>query len=434
MTMSLTLLSSTISIFILIYITYQRYFSCLSSIPGPFGASISKWWLIKHTRRGDFHRQVVRLHDTYGPLVRIAPNEISIIDPLTIKKIYGAGSKFRKAEWYDVLQGGRKFDLFGEQDIAVHASQRRLVSRIYAMETLKDLEPYVEATIQRFMAKIKQMLDDKKAIDVDIGKWLQLFAFDVIGEVTFSQPFGFLDAQEDDGIFSRIHKSVASGVWLGHVRWILSLHNSLMPILGNYLAINDKEGFVRDYTIRQVNSRMERGSDRPDILGKLFAVHEEKPSALSMANITSVCSSNVGAGSDTTAISLRAILWFLLTNPEKKAKLLHEIDATAWEFGVIEAFDYQRSMRMPYLQAVIYEALRLYPAIGMALPRIVPPDGLSVGEKFIPGGAVVSTSAWALHRNQEIFGDDVENFRPERWLEEKTGGMRMSIGFCVASR
>lgn len=92
----------------------------------------------------------------------------------------GAGSKFRKAEWYDILQGGRKFDLFGEQDIALHASQRRLVSRIYAMGTLKDLEPYVEATVARFIAKIQDMLLENSVLDIDIGKWLQLFAFGMV--------------------------------------------------------------------------------------------------------------------------------------------------------------------------------------------------------------------------------------------------------------
>jgi hypothetical protein len=45
------------------------------------------------------------------------------------------------------------------------------------METLKDLEPYVEATLHRFMAKIKRMMYNNKAIDIDIGTWLQLFAF-----------------------------------------------------------------------------------------------------------------------------------------------------------------------------------------------------------------------------------------------------------------
>lgn len=85
----------------------------------------------------------------------------------------GAGSKFHKAEWYGVLQGGRKFDLFAEQHVAVHASQRRLVSRIYSMESLKDLEPYVHATVSRFIQKMREL----QPSSVDMGKWLQLFAF-----------------------------------------------------------------------------------------------------------------------------------------------------------------------------------------------------------------------------------------------------------------
>lgn len=159
-----------------------------------------------------------------------------------------------------------------------------------------------------------------------------------------------------------------------------------MPILGNHLAINDKEGFVRDYTTRQVESRFERGSDRPDILGKLYNIHKQKPLELTMADVVSVCSSNVGAGSDTTAISLRAILHFILLHPEKKERLLAEIDDMARTKGVVSTFQYGDAMKMPYLQAAIYEALRLFPAIGMSLPRIVPVGGLVVHDKLLPEG------------------------------------------------
>ncbi|KAK5465517.1 hypothetical protein LTS15_002080 [Exophiala xenobiotica] len=102
-----------------------------------------------------------------------------------------------------------------------------------------------------------------------------------------------------------------------------------MPVIGNHLAINDREGTIRDYTNREVHERFNRGSDRPDILGKLFSIHKEKPVEMDFANVTSVAFSNVGAGSDTTAISLRAILYYLLKNPEKKAKLIQEVDKTA---------------------------------------------------------------------------------------------------------
>ena len=85
----------------------------------------------------------------------------------------GAGSKFPKSRWYNVLQAGRKFDLFAEQDEAVHSASRRLVARIYALDNLKNLEPYVDAAISNFLSKMRQMQGTR----IDMGKWLQLFAF-----------------------------------------------------------------------------------------------------------------------------------------------------------------------------------------------------------------------------------------------------------------
>ena len=87
--MAFGLLTVALASLALLYVAYQRLFSPLASIPGPLNASLSKWWLIKHTRKGDFHRQIVHLHSVYGPLVRIAPNQVSITDPGAMKKIYG---------------------------------------------------------------------------------------------------------------------------------------------------------------------------------------------------------------------------------------------------------------------------------------------------------------------------------------------------------
>jgi len=230
---------------------------------------------------------------------------------------------------------------------------------------------------------------------------------DVIGEITFSRRFGFMDAHEDDGIFSRIQRSVQSGVWLGQVPWFHRIHNFLMPVIGNHLEI-----------------------------------HKEKPSEMDITNITSVASSNIGAGSDTTAISLRAIIYFLLMNPEKKIKLVEEIDEMAQSGKIPGTVTFDQASKMPYLQAVMYEAMRLYPAVGMNLPRITPPEGFFIGQHFIPGGVrarwslgpkdtannvlqtVVGANAWVMHRNKEIYGEDADVFRPERWLEKKSGDLR----------
>jgi hypothetical protein len=155
------------------YVIYLRFLSPLSSIPGPFTASISRLWLLKHSWDGDMHRTMITLHAKHGKLVRTAPDEISVSDLTAIKKIYGAGTKFRKSDWYSVWQGHRKFDLFPERDEKIHGAQRRLVSGIYAMNSLAQYQGQVDEAIEVMVQQMKK----KGGETVDLGVWLQLFAF-----------------------------------------------------------------------------------------------------------------------------------------------------------------------------------------------------------------------------------------------------------------
>jgi len=59
--------------------------------------------MTKHSWDGDMNTVMMALHAEHGPLVRVAPWEVSVADPNAIKKIYGAGTKFRKSDWVSVL-------------------------------------------------------------------------------------------------------------------------------------------------------------------------------------------------------------------------------------------------------------------------------------------------------------------------------------------
>lgn len=155
------------------YVVYLRFLSPLSSIPGPFSASLSRLWLLKHSWDGDMHRTMIALHAKYGKLVRTAPDEVSVSDLNAIKKIYGAGTKFRKSDWYSVWQGHRKFDLFPERDEKIHGAQRRLVSAIYAMNSLARYQGKVDEAIEVMVEQMRK----RGGETVDLGVWLQLFAF-----------------------------------------------------------------------------------------------------------------------------------------------------------------------------------------------------------------------------------------------------------------
>jgi cytochrome P450 len=193
-----------------------------------------------------------------------------------------------------------------------------------------------------------------------------------------------MDAQNDDGIFEQIKSVLHSGSWLGQVPWMYRICSFLQPLTGNYLGVNARHGKIRDYTLQEVQSRKDRGGDRQDILSRLFEVQKANPSEMDITDVISMASSNINAGSDTTAISLRAVIYHLLKNAQCKTKLLDEIDSvmSAESSSAIVTLD--QSKEMPYLQACIYEALRLHPAVGMSLPRTTPSAGIFIGSQFIP--------------------------------------------------
>lgn len=81
---------------------------------------------------------------------------------------------------------------------------------------------------------------------------------------------------------------------------------------------------------------------------------------------------------------------------------------------------------LPYLSACIKEIFRLHPATGFNLERVVPHGGRTIAGEFIPGGTIVSVSNWALHRDQSIFGENVDEFVPERWLGDEKKANEMA--------
>jgi cytochrome P450 len=159
---------------------------------------------------------------------------------------------------------------------------------------------------------------------------------------------------------------------------------------------------------------------QPDLLSKFMQAKIDRPEFMTDSLVTTMAVSMAFAGSETTAISLASVFYYLLKNPSTLRKLYSELDDRASrgffadsEHGLVT---WAESQDLPFLDACIKEAFRLHPAPGLPLERIVPPGGTTIAGEFIKGGTIVGCSAWVLHRRPEIFGEDVEVFRPERWL------------------
>jgi cytochrome P450 len=161
----------------------------------------------------------------------------------------------------------------------------------------------------------------------------------------------------------------------------------------------------------------------PDLLSKFLAAREARPDFMTDTLVQTMAVSMAFAGSETTAISLSSVFYFLLKNPSSLARLLAELDDAGregrfsdYETGLVT---WHESQTLPYLDACVKEAFRLHPAPGLPMERIVPEGGLEIAGHKVTGGTIVGCNAWVIHRNEEIFGEDVEAYRPERWLPEE---------------
>jgi len=191
---------------------------------------------------------------------------------------------------------------------------------------------------------------------------------------------------------------------------------------------------VAAFTRKQIQScEKERDYGRRDFLSRFMEIHLRSPEKLTEGEVFQVCLTQITAGSDTTAISLRAILYYLYRDPTKLEALRAEISQKMETGELSEPATYQQMIRMPYLQAVIKEALRLHPATGLVLGRVVPPGGSTISGRFFPAGKVVGINTWVAHANEEIFGQDAERFRPERWLCSKEEYARLDRYFMAVS-
>jgi cytochrome P450 len=168
-----------------------------------------------------------------------------------------------------------------------------------------------------------------------------------------------MDVGGDDGSFKQIEGALKSGAWIGQIPPVYWFHDRLMPYIGNHLGITARHGTLRQFAAREVNARKDRSDvSNQDILSKLFATQKEKPVEMNDNAVTSMATSNIFAGSDTTAISTRAIIYYLLKNPAAKRALVAEIDGLKKEGKLSDPVKLSEADSMPYLQAVMYEALR----------------------------------------------------------------------------
>ncbi|KAI0424703.1 cytochrome P450 monooxygenase-like protein [Xylaria sp. FL1042] len=401
---------------------YLLFFHPLAKYPGPKFAAISDLWLIWGFSTERLPFIILDLHKKHGDVVRIGPNELSFATIEAYQDIHGHVSKgkgrFLKTEFYDNDDPTPR--VTGARDPEVHARQRKSLSHAFSAKSLRGQEDIVQNYVDAFTRQLARLGNNGKTA-LNMSETFNWLTFDVIGDLSFGEPFGGVEKGETH-IWIKIILDSVLNAQTKSIRDKLPFSSLIMPFIlpkGADESLKIHRTFCREKS----QKRIELGdTGRPD-----FFSHMLTRATMSEKEMMSQTASLVVAGSETTATSLSGTTFFLLKNPECMAKLQSEVRSA---FKSIDEITGDSTATLPYLHGVIEESLRLFPPVPFSLPRHSP--GALVDGHYVPKGTVVSVATMSMPRDSRYWHDG-ESFRPERWVgegfnDEKKASLPFSMG------
>ncbi|KAH9223339.1 cytochrome P450 [Leptodontidium sp. 2 PMI_412] len=394
---------------------YRIYFSPLSHIPGPVLWRASRLPFAYNLFLGRLPYKISSLHEKYGPVVRLAPTEVSFTTVEAWTGIYSVqrredGSKvqMRKDPFMllSPMEGTR--DMIFELDDVEHARHRRIFSHAFSEKSLRDQEPIIAQHIDRMSTRLHEISDKP----IDMSAWFNYLLFDTIGDLVLGES---LDCLETGTLhpWANTFLSFAKGITL---MGMVERFWPLAPILMSFIpkAMQEAEAQHRAFTRDKLTNRLAKSSPRKDLISVIspFLTPTTPNNTLTLTELHNNTSVIVVAGSETTATALSGLTYHLLTNPHTLSLLKSEIRSTFTQTSDM-TMDSTRSL--PYLNAVISESLRIYGPVPGSLRRITPKGGCVISGVSVPGGTIVAVDGYAASHSASNFISP-KSFIPDRWL------------------
>ncbi|TCD68353.1 hypothetical protein EIP91_010991 [Steccherinum ochraceum] len=372
-------------------------FHPLAQYPGPIRLKLSSWWVYQMAASGKRHQYICSLHKKYASdVVRIGPNELSLVDVSAIPQIMGSNGLTKGPGWDGHTRYSENRPLIAWRDPAMHAQRRRPWTRAFSTAALKEYEPTLaERTVQ-----LVEMMTRTPGKAVDLAECMRFFSYDFMSDMAFGGGSELMRDGDTHGFIETMHKGVLDAIVAEACPWYA------------YYVPNSLTTFLRASATR-AQERILRGAVRKDVFH--FLNHDDRPeSSPPLLLVAAEGSMVILAGSDTTAATLSSIMFYLIQDPHSYKKLQNEVD-TFYPPGD-SALDCKYHSQMPFLEAVINESLRLYPLIPTGSQRATKGDGLALNSCYIPPNTSVRLHTWTIHRDPRNFSPNPDGFWPDRWL------------------
>ncbi|KAJ4316738.1 hypothetical protein N0V94_005295 [Neodidymelliopsis sp. IMI 364377] len=397
-------------------------FHPLSRFPGPKIAAASylyeayyDWWLL-----GRYGKAIARMHEQYGPVVRINPDELHCSDPAFTDEIYAGPGRVRDKWQHQLNTGGAgPVSVTGFSTVShdLHRVRKAPLSKFFSRQQMLKLEGEVHDFAQQTTNK---MLTSAGKEAFDVKEAFNCFTADVISQYAFGEPMGFIAQEGWEPNFATWVKSFFKSAYMMR-------HNSLgrkmaqvMPLMADYLG-EDIKSVMRQMNV-VIPGYIKKAVKNPEN-GRVFADLVESKSRPENETLEETMYRLNGegfnfllAGTETTAAILTVFTYWVLARPEIYARLMQDLEGLN-----SQNLKWVELEKKPYFWAILQECLRMMPGVSHRSARAAPQEELvyksqdGKTEYVIPRNTPIGMTSMINHWNKDLFPNP-DNFTPERWL------------------
>ncbi|PWY74557.1 cytochrome P450 [Aspergillus sclerotioniger CBS 115572] len=375
---------------------YRIYLHPLSSVPGPKIAACTSLWLAYHTYVGDECTVVYDLHRRYGPVLRVAPNDVDIADKDALEPIYIARGGFPKTSAYSKFDIDGHTTIFSTLTLPERATRAKAVAPLFSTASIRSSQKALGEVFDDFVGRLQA--EARTGRPVNVLNATRAMAIDAVSAYLFHERYGAITEKTE---------SMSASPFVDSYVGVGAFFNIVPGKIGDFLmamverwstntTVKKSHGLMDQYTRQLIQTaRPNSGSYQSRLL-------EKTSTTQSQIEVKDVCF----AGTDSTGMNTATIIWYLARQPETYARLREAVLKNI-ENG-------EDPTTCAYLRGVVREGLRLSWANPIRLPRMVPAGGWQFRDFYFPAETSVGVAAFQLHQDSSVFPEP-QRFLPERW-------------------
>ncbi|KAM0324284.1 hypothetical protein ACHAPQ_008383 [Fusarium lateritium] len=405
----------------------------LSKVPGPklAGATYLPEFYHDVILVGRYTHAIRKMHEKYGPIVRINPNETHCADMAFSDEIYAVGGRKRDKPHHQVNGSAiGTTNGFGTVDHDLHRARRAPVAKFFSRAMIARLEKEIHELVQTLCTKLLAENSGNSGKPFDIAHAYSCFTSDAISSYCFGEAFGLLSSEGWQPNYREATLAVLKPVFVLRFFPFLAESVKLGKHFVDYLP-TDVSLLIRTLQIdiparvQKTKADLDSGItyDRPTVFADLLQseLSEEEKNTDRLAGEAVAA---VNAGTETTSWALAVITYFLLSQPETLVKLRAELSNVVDDPCHLPSWTTLE--QLPYLGAVIQEGLRLSYGVSSRSARVPTTEDLVYQGEFnkkpvtlvLPRGYAIGMSSAVSHHDESVFPDSY-TFKPERWIDEE---------------